>query len=212
MILSYLIFGFLIGSSLIFAIGPQNIFVIEQGLKKEYTFWVCLICSISDGLLICLGIFIFTYYDNLINPLIELILNLSLIIFLIFFIYKKYFEEFKNTRFSVKDRSHFKKIILKTLGFTYLNPHVYSDTVYFLGNISKNYSLIEKSSFGLGAALSSFVFFFSIGYLSMLFSKYINNHLFFKVVNIFIIIFMATIVIFVSNEILQNINNLYFYK
>jgi len=60
--MSYLILGFVTGMSLILAIGAQNIFVIEQGLKKEYTFIVCLICSISDFLLIFLGIFVFHFF------------------------------------------------------------------------------------------------------------------------------------------------------
>ena len=54
--MSFFILGFITGLSLIFAIGAQNIFVIEQGLKKQYVFLVCLICSISDLILIFLGI------------------------------------------------------------------------------------------------------------------------------------------------------------
>ena len=60
--MSFLILGFITGLSLIFAIGAQNIFVIEQGLKKQYVFLVCLICSISDLILIFLGIFLFEYF------------------------------------------------------------------------------------------------------------------------------------------------------
>ena len=79
--MSYLILGFITGMSLILALGPQNIFVIEQGLKKEFIFLVCLICSLSDLLLIFLGIFIFHYFQAFYTPLIELILNLLLLIF-----------------------------------------------------------------------------------------------------------------------------------
>ena len=57
--MTYLILGFITGLSLILAIGAQNIFVIEQGLKKEFIFIVCLICALSDFLLIFFGIFIF---------------------------------------------------------------------------------------------------------------------------------------------------------
>ena len=60
--MNFLILGFLTGLSLILAIGAQNIFVIEQGLKKQYIFLVCLICSISDLILIFLGIFLFEYF------------------------------------------------------------------------------------------------------------------------------------------------------
>ena len=87
--MSYLILGFITGMSLILALGPQNIFVIEQGLKKEFIFIVCLICSLSDFLLIFLGIFIFHYFQVFFTPTIELILNLLLLIFLLNFIWGK---------------------------------------------------------------------------------------------------------------------------
>ena len=67
--MSYLILGFITGMSLILALGPQNIFVIEQGLKKEFVFFVCLICSFSDLILIFLGIFLFHLFENFFTPL-----------------------------------------------------------------------------------------------------------------------------------------------
>mgnify|MGYP001353643774 FL=1 len=82
------ILGFLTGGSLIFAIGPQNLFVIEQGLKKNFIFTVTTICTISDILLIFLGIFIYHIFD-FISPGVEIILNLILIVFLINFIKDK---------------------------------------------------------------------------------------------------------------------------
>ena len=84
-----LIFGFFTGLSLILAIGAQNIFVIEQGLKKQHIFLVCLICSLSDLILIFIGIFLFHYFVQYFNSIIELIFNLLLIGFLIHFIYSK---------------------------------------------------------------------------------------------------------------------------
>ena len=87
--MEHLTLGFLTGLSLILAIGAQNIFVIEQGLKKQYVFLVCLICSISDLILIFLGIFLFHYLGNFFNSSIELILNILLFLFLAHFIYGK---------------------------------------------------------------------------------------------------------------------------
>ena len=87
--MDFLLLGFFTGLSLIFAIGAQNIFVIEQGLKKQYVFLVCLICSISDLILIFLGIFLFHYLGNFFNSSIELILNILLFLFLAHFIYGK---------------------------------------------------------------------------------------------------------------------------
>ena len=92
--MSFLIIGFLTSLSLILAIGPQNIFVIEQGIKKQYIFLICLICSVSDMLLIFLGIFLFEYFGNYFNNLIELIFNFLLLIFLIYFILSKINENF----------------------------------------------------------------------------------------------------------------------
>ena len=87
--MSFLVLGFFTGLSLILAIGAQNIFVIEQGLKKQFVFIVCLICAISDFILIFLGIFLFHYFNNFFTPLVELILNILLLLFLINFIWTK---------------------------------------------------------------------------------------------------------------------------
>ena len=99
--MNFLILGFLTGMSLILAIGAQNIFVIEQGLKKQYIFIVCLICSISDLLLIFIGIFLFEYFNNFFTPSIELIFNILLFIFLIHFILGKIRYKTSETSFNV---------------------------------------------------------------------------------------------------------------
>ena len=143
--MEFLLLGFITGLSLILAIGAQNIFVIEQGLKKQHIFLVCFICSISDLILIFTGIFLFHYFNQLFNTTIELVFNILLVIFLIHFIYTKIKTQNSEVNFKseVIDISKF-NILLKTLAFTYLNPHVYSDTVFFLGNFSKNYLLNQK--------------------------------------------------------------------
>ena len=202
--MEFALLGFLTGLSLILAIGAQNIFVIEQGLKKQHVFLVCLICSISDFILIFLGIFLFHYFTEHFTPTIELILNILLVIFLIHFIYSKI--KFFNTQVTINQNFHFyekKNVILKTLGFTFLNPHVYSDTVFFLGNFSKNFLIIEKYFFGIGAAAASFLFFFSIGYLSQYFSNYLNDRNIWKYINIFIILFMFVITIYILRHIIK---------
>ena len=197
-----LLLGFFTSLSLILVIGAQNIFVIEQGLKKQFTFTVCLICSISDCFLIFVGIFLFYYFNQYLTTTIELIFNILLLIFLIYFIFSK----MKSVNKKINFNKDYKKtslfvIIFKTLGFTYLNPHVYSDTVFFLGNFSKNFLLIEKLKFGLGASLASLLFFFFIGYMSQFFSKYANNSKIWKIINLFIIIFMSGLIIYVLLDI-----------
>ncbi|MBD1174351.1 LysE family transporter [Pelagibacterales bacterium SAG-MED01] len=202
--MEYLVLGFFTGLSLILAIGAQNIFVIEQGLKKQHIFLVCLICSVSDLILIFLGIFLFHYFVQYFNSTIELIFNILLIIFLIYFIYSKIKSYNLRVNFNneITDISKF-DIFLKTLGFTYLNPHVYSDTVFFLGNFSKNLILNQKIYFGIGASIASFLFFFFIGYLSKYLSKYAQSKKNWKIINIFIICFMSLLTIYI---ILETIN------
>ena len=199
--MEFLVLGFFTGLSLILAIGAQNIFVIEQGLKKQYVFLVCFICSISDLLLIFLGILLFHFFHQYFNIFIKLVLNVLLIIFLIYFIYSKISSINNKIDFSVENKSVSKiEIIFKTLGFTYLNAHVYSDTVFFLGNFSKNFLLNEKIFFGLGASAASFMFFFLLGYMSTYFSKFAQNDKIWKFINMFIIAFMSGLTIYIIRE------------
>ena len=202
--MEYLLLGFITGLSLILAIGAQNIFVIEQGLKKQHIFLVCLVCSLSDLILIFLGIFLFHHFIQYFNSTIELIFNILLIIFLLHFIYSKIkmFNSRVNFNGQTNNISKF-NILLKTLGFTYLNPHVFSDTVFFLGNFSKYFLINEKILFGMGASIASFLFFFLIGYLSKYLSQYAQNQKIWKVINTFIILFMSFLCIFIGIEILK---------
>tara|TARA_B100000035_G_scaffold9010_1_gene7684 strand:- start:926 stop:1534 length:609 start_codon:yes stop_codon:yes gene_type:complete len=202
--MEFLLLGFFTGLSLILAIGAQNIFVIEQGLKKQYVFLVCLVCSISDLILIFFGIFIFEFFSKYFNSTVELIFNIALVIFLIHFIYSKikHYNIAVNFDTDVTSISAF-NILLKTLGFTYLNPHVYSDTVFFLGNFSKNFIISQKIFFGIGASIASFLFFFLIGYLSKYLSKFAKNQKVWNIINILIIIFMSFLTLFIITRMIN---------
>ena len=205
--MEFLLLGFFTSLSLILAIGAQNIFVIEQGLKKQFTFIVCLICSISDFFLIFIGIFLFNYFNHYFTSTIELIFNILLLLFLIYFICSKI--KFDNQRIDLNQnykKTSLRSIISKTLGFTYLNPHVYSDTVFFLGNFSKSFLLADKIIFGIGASLASILFFFSIGYASNYFSKYLNNEKVWRIINWIIISIMSVIALYVLQEIIKSIS------
>ena len=201
--MEYLFLGFFTGLSLILAIGAQNIFVIEQGLKKKFVFLVCIICSISDFILIFFGIFLFHFFHQYFNLFIEIILNIFLIIFLIYFILSKVklLNARVNLDIKVKEISK-SEIFFKTLGFTYLNAHVYSDTVFFLGNFSKNFLLKNKIYFGVGASIASFIFFFGLGYLSLYLSRYAQKEETWKYINLFIIGFMTMLALYIIKETL----------
>ena len=205
--MEFLLLGFFTSLSLILAIGAQNIFVIEQGLKKQYIFIVCFICSISDCFLIFVGIFLFYYFNQYFSIKIELIFNILLVLFLIYFIYSKIKLRIKKIDFNQDFRkTSLVSIIFKTLGFTYLNPHVYSDTVFFLGNFSKSFLLNDKIIFGIGASVASTLFFFSIGYASNYFSKYLNNKKIWNIINWIIIFIMSVITLYVIREIIYSVN------
>ena len=201
--MEFLVIGFFTGLSLILAIGAQNIFVIEQGLKKQHVFMVCFICAISDLLLIFLGVFLFHFFHQFFNLFVEIVLNVLLVIFLIYFVLSKIKVFQKNIDFnsSIKDFTKL-EIFFKTLGFTYLNIHVYSDTVFFLGNFSKNFLLDEKIYFGAGASIASFIFFFGLGYLSNYFSRYAQSNKTWKYINLFIIVFMSALTVYIVRETL----------
>ena len=173
MSISNFIQGFIIGSSLIIAIGPQNLYVINQGLKKNFVFIVILICSLSDSLLIVCGIYL---SNNILSLNTSIITLMKLIggIWLIFYGINK----IKNSRqheikSSEINAASFTKVVLTTLAITYANPHVYLDTVILLGSISINFD--SKFYFGLGAIFASFIFFFSLGYFSNFLSQYVKS-------------------------------------
>ena len=173
MSISDFIQGFIIGSTLILAIGPQNLYVINQGLKKNFVFIVVLICSLSDSLLIVCGIYLSNIILSLntsIITIMKLIGGIWLILYGINKIKNSRQHEIKSNEFN---EASFTKVVFTTLAITYANPHVYLDTVILLGSISINFD--SKLYFGLGAICASFVFFFSIGYFSNFLSQYIKS-------------------------------------
>ena len=199
--LNFITFGFFTGLSFILVIGPQNLFVIEQGLKKQFVFFVCLFCSLSDLLLIFVGILLFHYFEKYFTYNINLLLNFFLILFLANFIRLKIKEIFSDNVIEFnKNKINFKNVLFNLIGFTFLNPHVYSDTVFIFGNLTKSFTIFEKINFGIGASISSFLFFYTIGYLSKYFSRYVNNSTIWKYLNIVIIIFMIFLILFILSN------------
>ena len=196
------IFGFYLGMSLILAIGPQNLFVIEQGLKRNHVFLVCSICSISDSIFIVIGIAAFYYFSQT-NPLVELILNLLLITFILNFIWNKLNHSSHLYSFNEAcSKEYVGKVILKTLVFTYLNPHVYSDTIFIIGGFSRELIFYDKIFFVIGASIASFIYFFSLGYASSYFANFINNQRGWRLINIIVIFSMVFLSIFICHKIL----------
>lgn len=160
-----LISGFSLGFSLILAIGSQNAFVLRQGLKKEFVFSVCLVCALSDAMLISMGVSGFAVLIAQ-TPWVEPVARYGGALFLLIYGAKNFWSSLMSSDNLVpaeKKNQPFTVIISTCIAFTWLNPHVYLDTVVLLGSISTQYEG-QKIEFALGAVLASFVFFFTLGY------------------------------------------------
>lgn len=159
------IYGFSLGFSLILAIGAQNAFVLKQGLKSEHVFLVCFICAFSDAILILAGVGGFHVLVTQFPPIVA-IARYGGALFLLVYGFLS-FRSALISKHSLKPGestvSSAGRAALACLAFTWLNPHVYLDTVILIGSVSSQFEgkLVEFAS---GATSASFVFFFSLGY------------------------------------------------
>ena len=155
--------GFALGLSLILAIGAQNAFVLRQGLKKSHVFAICLTCALSDALLIVVGVSGFGWLAASI-PWLASVMKWGGGLFLIGYGAMSFYAAFKGGQAMDAQgvAMSLKSALVTCMALTWLNPHVYLDTVALLGAVSAQYA--DKIGFGAGAALASFVFFFSLGY------------------------------------------------
>ncbi|WP_299728283.1 LysE/ArgO family amino acid transporter [uncultured Endozoicomonas sp.] len=186
--------GFSLGLSLILAIGSQNAFVIKQGIKKHYVLLICLLCATSDALLIALGV---AGFGAVVQefPQIETFARYGGAAFLLFYGLLSFHSAFTKSH-SLEDSTVSAGSVWKTaaacLAFTWLNPHVYLDTVVLLGSISTQFEG-EQLQFGLGAMTASFCFFFSLGYGARLLSPLFKKPIAWKILEVFVGLTMLTI-------------------
>lgn len=157
--------GFYLGLSLILAIGAQNAFVLRQGLRRAHVLPVVLTCAISDALLITLGVSSFSIIAEML-PWIAPALRFGGAAFLIWYGARSFLAMLRGgaTLQAAEDgNGSLRAAVLTCLALTWLNPHVYLDTVILIGTIASQYGENARW-FGAGAVTSSFVFFFSLGY------------------------------------------------
>lgn len=194
--MSTYIAGFSLGLSLILAIGSQNAFVLKQGLKKQHVFIVCAVCALSDAILIALGV---AGFGAMVKqfPAIETTARYGGALFLTVYALMS-FRSALTTRHAldanVKTQSSAFKVVAMCLAFTWLNPHVYLDTVVLLGSVSTQYQP-DQLQFAIGAITASFVFFFSLGYGARLLAPTFEKPGAWKVLELFVGIIMLAIAI-----------------
>ena len=162
--------GFALSLTLILAIGAQNAFVLRQGLRKSHVFWVCLTCAVSDALLIAAGVAGFGALGQAL-PWFEPVMRYGGAAFLIWYGARNAMSAWRGggaLEAEGINTQSLRSTILTLLALTWLNPHVYLDTVVLLGSISAQYD--NRLAFGVGAVSASFVFFFGLGYGARLLS------------------------------------------
>jgi L-lysine exporter family protein LysE/ArgO len=188
--------GFFLGLSLIVAIGAQNAFILRQGLRREHVLPLVLTCAISDAILIALGVAGFATVLSRVEWL-EPVLRYGGAAFLIAYALRSAHSAWtggNSLRAGETAGTSLRTALLTCLAFTWLNPHVYLDTVVLLGSISTRYAGHEVA-FALGAMTASFFFFFSLGYGARLLAPLFARPASWRVLDGIIALVMASIAI-----------------
>ena len=184
-----LITGLFLGFSLIIAIGPQNIFVLRQGILKKHVFLVAFFCSISDITLIFIGIGgISLIFENIIKTYSDFLFGISAL-WLIFYGIARLSSSVKNKsklNIDSKENGSTFSILSSLFIITFANPHVYLDTVILIGSVSQQFSGNERYIFGLGSSIASIIFFFSLAYGAKFIIPLMKNSLSWRILDFFI--------------------------
>lgn len=196
MYITALINGSLLGGALIITIGAQNMFVIRQGLARDQVFVVALVSSIIDATLIALGAL---GLGSLIAsfPLAITFASAGGSLFLLVFgglsFYRVFFPSSPVGHNDEAVVSSLKRAVLMTLAFGLLNPHVYLDTVILLGGIAAGYPFEERLYFAAGAIVTSFAWFFTIGYAAKLLAPLMSRPAGARVLNLIVAVMMFVV-------------------
>ena len=190
--------GFILGLSLILAIGAQNSFVLKQGLMDRHVFTVALFCSLSDALLIFIGVAgISIFLNNYINLVSNWLFAIAAI-WLAGYGLLRLKDAIKGNSALLAEGS-LNNGIASTLSFlvvlTFANPHVYLDTVILIGSVSQQFPGNIKVAYVLGASLASFVFFFSLAYGAKYLSPIMEKTIAWRVLDSFIAFVMFSLAI-----------------
>lgn len=191
-----LLSGFTTGAGLIIAIGSQNAFVLRQGLLRHHIGAVVAITSLSDILLISLGVagigFLVEQWPSLI-----LYLQWGGAAFLAYYGLLAAHRAWSGSEalHAAQNGSHISltKVVLTCLALTFLNPHVYLDTMVLLGSLSTRYPGFGQVAFAIGACCASVAWFCSLGFGARLLRPVFNRPLAWRILDAVIAVFMLTL-------------------
>lgn len=182
--------GFVLGLGLIMAVGAQNVFVLQHGLKRSHVFTVCLTCALSDAVLISIGIMGFHLVEDAASWSKSTLLIAGAVFLFLYGLFSARRAIWPDESRKISDGTAmtWSKTLLTCLAFTWLNPHVYLDTVVLLGTVSTQYE--SHIAFGLGAITASLVFFFSLGYGAQHLSHLFESRFAWRVLDTLVALFM----------------------
>jgi L-lysine exporter family protein LysE/ArgO len=186
--------GFLLGLSLIVAIGAQNAFILRMGLLRSHVFWLCLFCALSDALLIVAGISgMGAFVDS--NPEVFRAVALAGAAFLFGYAGLAFYRVFRPQQLEASGARPVTLVraIAICAGLTFLNPHVYLDTVVLVGAFAARYEDAARIAFGAGAVTASFVWFFCLGYGARILTPVFRNPRSWQVLDALIAVIMAAL-------------------
>lgn len=169
--------GFIIAFSLIISVGPQNTFLIKQGIRREYVFIIALLCSCIEFFLIILGVFGIKTIISVFNISIKAMMFMGAA-FLFLYGSLSFISAFRKGKKAVqgpKVQTNLKKIILTTLFLSSLNPAIIIETLLIIGSMGSKFLGVGKYCFILGATTASIVWFFGIAYISYLGARLFNK-------------------------------------
>ncbi|MEO0637122.1 MAG: LysE/ArgO family amino acid transporter [Pseudomonadota bacterium] len=185
--------GFATGGGLIVAIGAQNAYILRLGLLRAHAFICCLLCALADAILIFLGV---AGLGALVeaNPALLSVIRFGGAAFLIAYGFFALRRMLKPDAMNVADvkAPALRTAVTTVLAFTFLNPHVYLDTVVLMGSISASFG-DERWLFGAGGMTASFVWFFGLGYGAQLLAPLFRKPMAWRVLDGLIALVMFTI-------------------
>ena len=209
--LSYYLQGLMLGAALILPLGPQNAFVLNQGIRRQYHLMTALLCTLSDVALICAGVFGGSAL-LMQSPWLLALVTWGGVLFLLWYGFgalKTAFARDIDLENADALRQGRGQIIATMLAVTWLNPHVYLDTFVVLGSLGGQLAEMPKRWFALGTISASFLWFFSLALLAAWLAPRLRTATAQRVINILVGLVMWFIALKLAAEGVNHLQGLF---
>ncbi|MFC0226358.1 arginine exporter ArgO [Serratia aquatilis] len=187
--------GFALSAAMILPLGPQNVFVMNQGIHRQYHLMTASLCALSDIILICIGIFGGSALLGS-SALLLALVTWGGVAFLLWYgwgAFRTAFSQHLAVVAAQEMRKSRWRIIVTMLAVTWLNPHVYLDTVVILGSLGGQFAPEIRSWFALGAVSASIIWFFALALLASWLAPWLKTPMAQRIINVLVGAVMWTI-------------------